>query len=289
MVGALNEYGPLRRVAVCSPAVAFGDEARIAREWRALGFTAPPDLARARAEHDAFAALLTRAGAAIEELPPAPGLTLDGLYVRDASIVTPHGVVLARMGKAARRAEPAAHRVAFDALGVPVAGAIAPPGHLEGGDIVWIDERTVLAGRGYRTDDDGIRQLRARLPAGTELIVVPLPHHRGPDDVFHLMSILSPVDRDLAVVFSPLMPVVLREWLIARGVALVEVPPEEFDSLGCNVFAVAPRCCVMVDGNPVTRARLEAAGAEVWVYPGVEISLKGGGGPTCLTRPLVRG
>jgi len=117
---------------------------------------------------------------------------------------------------------------------------------------------------------------------------VPLPHHRGPDDVFHLMSILSPIDRDLAVVYSPLMPVPFREWLEQRGIGFVEVPPHEFDSMGTNVFALGPRRCVMLDGNPVTRTRLESAGVEVYTYDGSEISVKGGGGPTCLTRPLAR-
>jgi N-dimethylarginine dimethylaminohydrolase len=169
-----------------------------------------------------------------------------------------------------------------------VAGAIEPPGQLEGGDVVWLDARTVVVGRGYRTNDEGIRQYRAILGAGIELIVVPLPHWRGPGDVFHLMSIISPIDRDLAVVYSPLMPVPFRESLLARGLSLVEVPDEEFDSMGANVLAIAPRTCVMVDGNPITRVRLEASGARVHVYDGAEISLKGGGGPTCLTRPLAR-
>ena len=144
-------------------------------------------------------------------------------------------------------------------------------------------------GRGYRTNDEGIRQLRAILHPDVSIVVVPLPHYRGPADVFHLMSIVSPVDEDLAVVYSPLLPVPFREWLLARGVRLVEVPDEEFQSMGTNVLAVAPRQCVMLEGNPGTRARLEAAGADVRTYEGSEISLKGGGGPTCLTRPLVRG
>ncbi|HEX5070219.1 MAG TPA: arginine deiminase family protein, partial [Vicinamibacterales bacterium] len=137
-------------------------------------------------------------------------------------------------------------------------------------------------------NDEGIRQYGAVLGREIDLIVVPLPHWRGPGDVFHLMSIISPVDRNLAVVYSPLMPVPFREALIARGISLVEVPDEEFESMGANVLAIGPRDCVMVEGNPITRARLEASGVRVRLYDGLEISLKGGGGPTCLTRPLVR-
>jgi N-dimethylarginine dimethylaminohydrolase len=282
---AWNEYGALRRVVVRHARSAFAGHED---EWRDLQFTAPPDTARAAAQFDAFVALLSSTGAVVENLPQAPGLTLDAIYTRDAALVTPRGAVLCRMGKAARLHEPAAHGQAFAAMGLTVAGAIEPPGQIEGGDVVWFDERTVAVGRGYRTSDEGIRQFAALLPPDTTMVVVPLPHHRGPGDVFHLMSIISPVDRDLAVVYSPLMPVPFREWLIARGIVLVEVPQEEFDSMGSNVLALAPRQVLMVEGNPVTRERLTHAGARVQTYDGSEISLNGGGGPTCLTRPIER-
>lgn len=282
-----NEYGPLTRVVLRPVQDAFGDAAKIQQEWGMLGFTGRPDMAAAIDQQAAFAALMARAGATVETFP-FPGLTLDSIYVRDASVVTPRGVVLCRMGKAARQEEPAAQRRLFEALGVPIAGAIEAPGQLEGGDVVWFDAGTVAVGRGYRTNDEGIRQLRALLGAEVEIVVVPLPHFRGPADVFHLMSILSPVDRDLAAVYSPLMPIPFREWLAGRGIGLVEVPDSEFESMGANVLAVGPRRVVALDGNPIARARLEAAGVEVWTYDGSEISLKGGGGPTCLTRPLIR-
>ena len=153
---------------------------------------------------------------------------------------------------------------------------------------MWFDGHTVAIGRGYRTNDAGIEQFKQLAGPDVQVQVVALPHHRGAADVFHLMSILSPVDERLAVVYSPLMPVPFREWLLGRGTEFVEVPHEEFEAMGCNVLAIAPRRCVMVEGAPITRARLEAAGAEVLTYPGMEISLKGGGGPTCLTRPLAR-
>jgi N-dimethylarginine dimethylaminohydrolase len=287
-MSAFNEYGPLRRVAVRSASSAFVSPAAIDRQWHELNFSAPPDFARAVAQSRAFVDLLAASGAEIVECAPDAALTLDAIYVRDASLVTPRGVVLCRMGKAAREQEPASHARLFESLGLPLAGTIEPPGRIEGGDVVWFDERTIAVGRGYRTNDAGIRQLRVLLGDDIDVIVVPLPHHRGPADVFHLMSIVSPVDRDLVVAYSPLMPVPFREWLCRRGVVLVEVPEEEFDSMGANVLAVAPRTCVLLEGNPVTRGRLEAAGARVFTYDGSEISLKGGGGPTCLTRPLVR-
>jgi N-dimethylarginine dimethylaminohydrolase len=267
---------------------ALGGPERIAREWRDLNFTAPPDFDRAVREYDAFLALVATSGARIEMLPADESVTLDSIYVRDASVVSPRGVILCQMGKAARRSEPAAQAAALAALGIPVAGAIEPPGQLEGGDVVWFDDRTVAVGRGRRTNAEGIRQYQALLGGDVEVVVVPLPDHRGPGDVFHLMSIVSPVDADLVVVYSRLMPAPFREWLLGRGLQLVEVPDAEFDSMGANVLALGPRQCVMVSGNPQTRARLERAGAQVLEYAGSEISLAGGGGPTCLTRPIDR-
>jgi N-dimethylarginine dimethylaminohydrolase len=193
------------------------------------------------------------------------------------------------MGKAGRMNEPAAEQRAFEANGIAVLGTITAPGTLEGGDVAWLDENTLAVGHTYRTNEEGIRQLTALLsPLGVTVMSVPMPHYKGPTDVFHLMSVLSPVDTNLAVVYSPLIPIVFRNELIARGYELVEVPDAEFDSMGCNVLALAPRVCLMVKGNPITKARLEKVGCKVIEYEGEEISVKGGGGPTCLTRPVER-
>jgi N-dimethylarginine dimethylaminohydrolase len=193
------------------------------------------------------------------------------------------------MGKEQRRREPAAIGEYLPQIGVPILGRISGDGTLEGGDVVWVDERTLAVGRGYRTNDEGIRQLR-ELTADIvdEIVVVPLPHWNGPTDVLHLMSFLSPIDHDLALVYSRLMPVPFREWLLTRGVRLVEVPDTEYDTMACNVLAVAPRQCIMLEGNPRTRKLLEAEGVEVRVFGGAEICAKGAGGPTCLTRPILR-
>lgn len=283
-----NEYDRLTRVLLHPAAHAFS-ASRVEQQWRTLNFTAPPDVGRALGEYAEFRALLEGAGTQVEELPANADLTLDAIYSRDASVVSPRGVILCRMGKPARRHEPHAHAAVYEQMGMAVVGTIEPPGQLEGGDVLWLDEHTAVVGRGYRTNDAGIAQFKKLAGESVDVQVVPLPHYRGPADVFHLMSIISPVDASLAVAYSPLMPVPFREWLLDRGVQLVEVPPDEFDAMGGNVLAIAPRRCVMVDGAPATRARLEAAGAEVSVYRGLEISLKGGGGPTCLTRPLSRG
>ena len=284
-----GEVGALSRVVVKHARDAFGSEGNVARQWRDLNFTSAPDFARALSEYDTLLALLGSAGAEILSLPPDTSTSLDSIYVRDAAVVSPRGLILCSMGKPQRVPEPAAQGRVYESWGLPIAGRMTPPGRIEGGDVVWLDDRTVAVGRGYRTNDDGIRQLREVLGDSIdELIVVPLPHWRGSADVFHLMSIISPVDRDLAVVYSPLMPVPFREVLVARGIQFVEVPDEEFESMGANVLAIGPRDCVMVDRNPRTQSALERAGARVQTYRGQEISLKGGGGPTCLTRPIER-
>jgi N-dimethylarginine dimethylaminohydrolase len=286
----LNEFGRLSHVVVKHPRDAFVDKAAIARQWKDLHFTAPPDLDRASQEHDRFVELLQKAGAHVHALPLDKMTTLDSIYVRDASIVCAKGVILCNMGKFQRVEEPAAQERAFAAGRAPatVCGRIEPPGRAEGGDVVWLDARTFVVGRGYRTNADGIRQLRAILGTDVDVIEVPLPHWRGQDDVMHLMSLISPVDANLAVVYSRLLPVPFREWLLERAIRLVEVPDAEFETMGTNVLALAPRRCLMLQGNPRTRAALEHAGAEVIEYEGTEISVKGAGGPTCLTRPLER-
>lgn len=288
----MNEYGRLGRVLLKHPRDAFVDSATVDAQWRTLHFTAAPDLARASDEYDRFVEILQSSGTTIEYLPRDPRTTLDSIYVRDAALVSPRGLILCSMAKPQRAAEPKAQEDALVTGRVgpmPIAGRITPPGRVEGGDVVWLDARTIVVGRGYRTNDEGIRQLRALL-ADTiaELIVVPLPHWRGETDVMHLMSLLSPIDRDLAVVHSRLLPVSFRERLLARGLQLVDVPDEEFETMGTNVLAIAPRRCVMLAGNPRTRAAVERAGAAVVEYAGEEISVKGAGGPTCLTRPLLR-
>ena len=289
MIGGLSEYGRLRRVLVKHAREAFVSDEQINAQWKRLNYSAPPDFSRAVAEYDRFLEIVAGSGAEIVCLPHDDAVNLDSIYTRDASVLSADGVILCSMGKQARAAEPATQGRELRRQGAPIAGSIAPPGLLEGGDFVWLDARTCVVGEGRRTNADGIRQLRALLGESFDnLIVVPLPEYPGQHDVMHLMSLISPVDEDLVVVYPRLLPVPFRMRLLERGYRLVEVPDEEFETMGVNVLALAPRECVMLNGNPTTRAALEAAGAAVHTYDGLEISLKGGGGPTCLTRPLTR-
>lgn len=285
-----SETDPLRSVLLKHPRDAFVGEERIRQQWKALGYPGAPQFTRALREYEAFVRILEDCGAELHFLPPAEDDSLDAVYARDASLVCDRGAILCNMGKPARAGEPTVHEEFYRSQGIPILGRIQGNGRLEGGDVAWLDERSLAVARSYRTNDHGIAQLKRILePGAVDLTTVPLPHWRGAEDVFHLMSILSSIDRDLALVFSPLMPIGFREFLLERGTRLVEVPEEEFGGMGCNVLALGPRRCVMLEGSPRTRRRLEKAGAEVLLFAGSEISLKGGGGPTCLTRPLRRG
>jgi N-dimethylarginine dimethylaminohydrolase len=215
---------------------------------------------------------------------------VDATYVRDAGMVTGRGAVLFQMANPARAEEPPLLGTALEAAGVPVVAELSGPARVDGGDIIWLDERALLVGRSYRTNAAGVHQLREILAAEDVAVAsADMPHDRGPEHVLHLMSIISPVADDLAVVYPPLAPVPLMEELAARGVRIVPVPVAEYETMACNVLAVRPGVVVMLAGNPRTRAALEAAGCEVHVYEGSEISLKGDGGPTCLTAPILRG
>src|SRR5262249_27783136 len=211
------------------------------------------------AEHAAFADILARNGAEIIFLPADDALTMDSLYVRDAAAICPRGVILCNMGKPARRGEPAIHGRAFEQAGVPVIGKITGEGQVEGGDLIWLDEKTVAIGRTYRTNDEGIRQFKDIVGPGTHVEVAVMPHYKGQSDVFHLMSVISPLDRDLQLVYSPLMPIPFREWLVEKGMQLVEAPAEEVASMGRNVLTIAPREVGMGKGNPETRRGEEQA------------------------------
>jgi len=286
---AHSEFGIIQSLFIKRAADAFLSDEHIAQYWQALNYIDKPMLNEAVAEYAAFEQLFSQRGIDLFYLLQDSAVNMDSIYCRDAAIATDGGMIICNMGKHARIKEPAAERRAFEAAGIQVLGEITAPGTVEGGDLAWLDERTLAVGHTYRTNAEGIWQLKAFVePLGVEVITVDLPHYKGPSDVFHLMSILSPVDKDLAVVYSPLMPISFRQLLLQRGFTLVEVPDSEFDSMGCNVLALAPRECIMVDGNPITKAALEEAGCNVAVYKGNEISVKGGGGPTCLTRPLKR-
>ena len=284
-----SDIGRIHSLFIKNVQQAFISDEHVDQNWKGLNYLGKPDLKIGLSEYQSFQSILEKYCTEIYSLPEDDSVNMDSIYCRDAAIATNKGMIICRMGKSARSNEPDAEKKAFEARGIPVLGAITGSGTLEGGDVAWLDEYTLAVGHTYRTNMEGISQLISMLkPLGVEVIPVHLPHYKGPADVFHLMSILSPVDKDLAVVYSPLMPIVFRDLLLQRGYGLIEVPKEEFESMGCNVLALAPRECLMVDGNPMTKIALENAGCRVLLYHGEEISIKGGGGPTCLTRPILR-
>ena len=277
--GVRSMSAPLRRVLLRRPTTT-GDFA--AADWRT------PDPVLLGRQHDEFAALLASLGAQVELADPVDGL-VDALYARDPALVTARGAILFQMVKPVRRLEPELLGAEFERAGVPVIGRLTGDAVADGGDFIWLDEHTLVVGRSYRTNEPAVAQLRALLAEeGVTVASVDLPHATGPDHVLHLMSFISPVADDLAVVYPPLAPVSLMQALAVRGVTVVPVDDEEYLSMGCNVLAVRPRVTVLVDGNPRTRAALEAHGCETHVYHGSDVSVKGDGGPTCLTAPLWR-
>ncbi len=288
-VTAHSEVGKLKSVFLKKATDAFLNDAHLEKEWKNLNYLSKPNFNVALNEYHCFEEVFMSRGIQVLYLPQDEMVNMDSIYCRDAAIATNGGMIICNMGKAARANEPAAEKTAFEKTGIRIFGEITAPGTIEGGDVAWLDENTLAVGHTYRTNKAGIQQLKALLhPLRVDVITVDLPHYKGPSDVFHLMSILSPVADNIAVVYSPLMPIPFRNLLLEKNYTLVEVPDEEFESMGCNVLALAPGECLMVDGNPKTRAALEKAGCRVTVYKGNEISVKGGGGPTCLTRPVSR-
>ena len=264
-----SEYLKLESVYIKSVINAFISNAELNRQWKDLNYLEQPDFDIAIREYQAFEKLFNDFNITLNEFPVDTTVKIDAIYCRDASIATDFGMILCRMGKSGRVNEPASHKHEYYKNNMTILGEIQAPGTIEGGDVAWLDEKTLAVGYTYRTNSEGIKQLKHLLePKGIRVIVVDLPHYKGKQDVFHLMSIFSPVDKYLAVVYSPLMPIKFRNELINRGFKLIEVPDEEFESMGCNVLAVAPRHCIMVDGNPKTKALLEYAGCRVEVYKG---------------------
>ncbi len=279
--GARSMTAPLKRVLVRAP------QAADAERWQEYGWRSQPDPVAAAAEHGALRAILEHAGAEVILAQGEPG-NPDAIYAYDPLLVGERGAVLLRPGKDGRLGEASALVADLERVGVPIAATIEAPGTIDGGDTLWLDRETLLVGRGYRTNASGVEQLQAAFP-DAEVLSYDLPHWNGRAEVMHLMSLISPLDEDLALVYPRLAPVRLIELLAERGIETVEVPDEEFESMGPNVLALGPRVALALEGNDETRRRMEAAGVQVLVYKGDEISRKGDGGPTCLTRPVLRG
>jgi N-dimethylarginine dimethylaminohydrolase len=281
--------GALERVLVCSPQVAgWGEDARVSA-WQSLGYRHRPLPGDAAAQHGALVKTLEESGAEVMFLPGDGALTLDAVYTHDASFPTNHGMVLMNPGKSARRGEANVHERVFRALGIPILGAIEPPGVMEGGDLVWLDEETVLAGEGYRTNAEGIAQLGRMLePQGVRVLDAPLPHGAGPTECLHLMSLLSMLDHRVALVDLSWLAVRTVRELVARDLELVPIADGERDTMACNVLALGDRRLLAIEANTATNERLRERGFDVRTFPASEISGNGSGGPTCLTRPILR-
>ena len=287
--GCQDMTSTIRRVLIKSPENAYKNQVNIDSQYQDLNYFGKPDFVRSLEDYESFRSILKKSGVEIHDLPADDITSLDSIYTHDPCLISNSGVVLCSMGKILRKKEPEMISKYFKSLNIPIIGKISPPGKLEGGDIVWIDNRTVAVGVGYRSNLEGIAQLKEILSGDVdEVIPVHLPHWTGPSDCLHLMSNISPIDRDLFLVYSKLLPVSFREYLLDRGIKLLEVPDDEYESMGCNVLAIAPKKVIMIEGNDVTKNLLEKEGVDVSTYPGLEISYKGAGGPTCLTRPFLR-
>ena len=285
-MNCFNEYSPIRKLAVRSAEEAFYNETKLEEQWQVLRFHAKPNYQIALQEYEQLESIFSSANIQIEYLAGNEKLTLDSIYTRDSLLVSPTGLILCRMGRKGRRHEPLTNSTALaDEI---INGKIIFPGTLEGGDFIWLDESHAAVGLGPRTNQAGIDQLKTLLGPNVDLHTVPLPAPDHPDDVFHLMSMISPLDSNLALIYRPLMPDTFLTWLATRGIEFVDVHESEFFDMACNVLALGPRKILMLDGLPKTKDRLEKAGCEVTCYKGDEISRKGEGGPTCLTRPLYR-
>lgn len=285
--------GELRRVMVCPPSNAGWNVSGKAAAWRDLGFQDAPDFRAAQTQHEILCRLLSEGGAEVVCLPATESLTLDAVYAHDASLATDYGLVLMNPGKKNRAPEAQAHATFCGQLGIPVFGEIRLPGTSESGDIVWLDSRTLLIGNGYRTNRAGIEQMRALLSSrdslkNVEVLSAPLPYGTGPSACLHLMSLMSMLDERTMLVDLPWLAVETVELLKALGFRLIEIEYSERETLACNVLSLGRSRVIALAENAKTNQRMREAGFDVRTFPGSEICINGAGGPTCLTRPLLR-
>ena len=280
---------PLRRIIMKSPLCAWKDTYNVKKNWKDLYYIAEPNFDKAVLQYNNLISIIKSFGIDILMLPNNDNTSLDSIYTHDAGIATSSGIIICNMGKKSRKNEPKALKGFLSDNNISVIGEIKYPGIIEGGDIIWINNRTIAVGEGYRTNKEGIRQLKEILGDEIDdLIRVPLPHWLGPESCLHLMSNVSPIDHNLYLIYPKLLPVKFIKYLKSLNIKLINVPDKEYESMACNVLSLAPKKCIMMSGNPITKKLLESNNVEVFTYDGSEISLKGAGGPTCLTRPIYR-
>ena len=283
-----NEYSSFKEVAIRSAKNSFINSDKLDNEWKSLRFHSKPDFEEAINEYSEFENLIISSAQDIIYLPEDNNLTIDSIYVRDSILVSPKGLIICNMGRKSRTSEAFACSEVYESKGYKIAGKIDPPGTIEGGDVIWIDNNHVAVGLGPRTNQEGINQLKNILGNDVNLETVQLPAPNHPEDVLHLMSIISPIDNDLSLIYRKFMPVSFINWLENLGMKFVEVSDTEYDKMGCNILACAPRSVIMLDDISSVKIKFENEGCTVKTYTGNEISRKGEGGPTCLIRPLIR-
>jgi N-dimethylarginine dimethylaminohydrolase len=281
--------GKIRTILLKHPKDAFISQEHLNENCAKFNYYGCPDYETVLSQFAVFEDIVKKYVETVLYLPKDSGTGLDSIYTHDPLKITKNGAIYFNMGKELRRPEAAATRAYLESIGIPALGTIDAPASMEGGDVLWIDEDTVAIGRGYRTNDEGIRQfIDLTKDCVKEHIIVPMPHADGRDACLHLMSVISFVDTDKAVVYSKYMPVFFRELLLERGFKLIEVSDEEYEYLGSNLLALSPGRVILIDSCPEIRGKLEAAGVEVFTYPGSDLSYMGTGGPTCLTCPVWR-
>lgn len=281
--------GSLQLVLVCSPSNAGWNRLERAASWQELGFQRAPEFTKAQAEHEVLCRELYSAGAEVVELPAAHDFSLDAIYTHDSSLPTDFGLIVMRPGKSNRVAEGEHHASFSKAAGIPILGTITAPGTTEAGDMVWLDSKTLLVGHGYRTNSYGIQQMRKLLsPKKVEVLSAPLPHGLGPSACLHLMSLMSLLDEQTVLVDLPWLAVETVQLLKSCGYDFIEIDYAERDTLACNVLSLGNRRLLAIEENRSTNNRLRRAGFDVRTFRGAELCVNGGGGPTCLTRPLLR-
>ncbi|WP_324822640.1 dimethylarginine dimethylaminohydrolase family protein [Sinanaerobacter sp. ZZT-01] len=287
--GCQSMVGKIESILLKHPANAFISQENLDRTWEEFKYFGCPDYQKVLQEYEVFESIVKKNVENVYYLPQDVRTGLDSIYTHDPLKITKKGAIYFPMGKVLRSKEYMATKDYLESIGIPTLGVIEAPGKMEGGDVLWIDEKTVAIGRGYRTNDEGIRQFKELTnDIIDEYVIVPMPHGDGEDCCLHLMSIISFVDTDKAVVYSKFMPVFFREWLLEKGIQLIECNDEEYDYLGSNLLALEPGKCILIAGCPDIQKKLEDVGVNVETYEGKEMSYRGTGGPTCLTCPLTR-
>ena len=283
--GGQSMIAPLKRVLVKRPDASFA--ITDIEKWNYSGI---PDLENAQREHDTFVGHIRTFGAQIIYHDSDQTKSADSIFVFDPVLITNYGAIILKMGKNLRVGEEVAMDQRLKSLGIPILARLRGKARAEGGDLLWINEKTLAVGIGFRTNIEGLRQLANILAkSGISVIPVELPYYKGPHSCLHLLSLISIVDHHLAVVHTPLLTVAFWQFLIDSGFRLLEVTEEEFLTMGTNILALKPGLCVMLEGNNNIQKSLEQAGCKIITYKGNDISLKAEGGPTCLTLPILRG